>query len=115
MSGTYRTIGTEPVTTTSSAINLAIQPEVWMQDASCRETGGDEFFQDAKNYKDARKICFRCPVMEQCGEFAIRTHINEGMFGGMSPVERKAKRRKSNLSRKPRRQAYGPPSAVDHD
>ncbi len=47
-----------------------------MQDASCRETGGDEFFQDAKNYKDARKICFRCPVMEQCGEFAIRTHIN---------------------------------------
>ena len=115
MSGTYRTIGTEPVTTTSSAINLTIQPEPWMQEASCAETGGDEWFQDAKNYKDARAICYRCPVMEQCGEFAIRTHINEGMFGGMSPVERKAHRRKLNLSRKARRAAYGPPSAVSDE
>ena len=112
MTATYLTIAAVPRPDPTSAVNLTITPEPWMRDGSCLETGGDEWFQEGKGYQDARKICYRCPVMEQCGAYAIRERINEGMFGGMTPVERAAQRRKSNPSRKPRRENYGPASAV---
>lgn len=37
----------------------------------------------------ARALCALCPVARECVEWAIRTGSNDGIFGGLDPVERR--------------------------
>lgn len=74
----------------------------WRDDALCREEDPDLFFPigntgDAILQADqAKAVCRRCPVMETCGSWALRTGQDAGVWGGMSEDERRAiKRRKS--------------------
>lgn len=49
------------------------------------------FFTESKNaVARAKAICAQCPIANQCAEWAA-TNAEEGIFGGMTPSERKLK------------------------
>lgn len=37
----------------------------------------------------ARKACIRCPIQDACGTYAIIANERDGIWGGMSEIERK--------------------------
>jgi WhiB family redox-sensing transcriptional regulator len=55
-------------------------PEIWY--AEKQEIGNQ--------YRLAKKLCQECPVIRQCGEYALVAQEMEGCWGGMSPRERMA-------------------------
>ena len=52
---------------------------------------------------DAKAICATCPVAEQCLEYAIETHQSDGVWGGLTAVERhRLVRRRQKAARESR-------------
>lgn len=47
-----------------------------------------------KMYTLARILCKSCPIVTHCLEYALDTEQTEGMWGGLSPVERRRLLRK---------------------
>lgn len=41
------------------------------------------------DYSRARKVCKRCPVTSDCLEYALAEQITYGMWGGLSPRQRR--------------------------
>jgi WhiB family redox-sensing transcriptional regulator len=68
----------------------------------CREVGTEFFFPeegketDTSIYSFGKMICSGCEVREQCLEWAVR-HEGFGLWGGTTPRERQAIRRKRNI------------------
>jgi WhiB family redox-sensing transcriptional regulator len=72
-------------------------PGDWIYDAACQGKNGDLFFPErgfeAAAYVEAAKaICAGCDVRQPCLEYAVRTHTNVGVWGGLSAYERRNKR-----------------------
>lgn len=55
---------------------------------------------------EAKAVCQRCPVIEQCRQHALQVHEPYGIWGGLSAEERKdqlrAKRRAVSVPGSPR-------------
>lgn len=74
----------------------------WRSRAVCIGAPHDAFFPPdrkftSKTWQTARTYCDRCPVRAQCLAIALEVDVSEdrwGMFGGMTPSERRAHRRK---------------------
>jgi WhiB family transcriptional regulator, redox-sensing transcriptional regulator len=60
----------------------------WYDDAACQGLGFQEFF-DAEQLTAAREICSSCPVRAKCLQFAIDNGITAGIWGGLTPLERR--------------------------
>jgi len=62
----------------------------WEKQAACAVSDPELFFPNPSEPADeAKRICARCPVSEQCLEKALRTGDNEhGIRGGLSPRQR---------------------------
>lgn len=68
---------------------MSARPE-WMESASCRQTDAEVFYPEGgKSANPARAICARCDVRERCLEWAIDHHETDGVWGGMTPIERR--------------------------
>lgn len=66
----------------------------WMRRALCAEVGGDYWFPNKGDTTiEAKAICARCPVRQACAEFAISHRLDDGVWGGLSPIERARVRR----------------------
>lgn len=68
----------------------------WMSAGACRhpDIDPDTFFADGRGtdvhcYDEARRICNGCPVREECLSYAFRHSIVHGVWGGLSPRERR--------------------------
>lgn len=81
----------------------------------CQEVGICVFFptdEETDRYtpeeaSQARRICHKCHMISECLEFAMQENFEYGIYGGMTPAERRAlaryeKRRK--LGGQPRKQ-----------
>ncbi|MGP4052038.1 WhiB family transcriptional regulator [Streptomyces sp. 2A115] len=74
----------------------------WREMASCRDADPDLFFPIGNSNSgpsliqtyQAKAVCCRCPVMEQCLNWAIRADPVEGIWGGTTESERRAMRRR---------------------
>lgn len=82
------------ILTTTSPQNTNSQREPWQDRALCAEIGFEPFFPETgKQWREARTICARCTVAKQCLDYALRTEEGtfdrEGMFGGLTPDERR--------------------------
>lgn len=74
----------------------------WTDNAACRVPGTDPelFFPVSetgmahRQVTQAKAVCGRCPVAEQCLEWAVRTGEPEGIWGGTTPGERRRLRRR---------------------
>jgi len=69
----------------------------WFEQASCKGMDTDMFFADRgpntrQMIKNAKAVCKNCPVIQPCLNFAIETDSKHGIFGGLSPKERRSER-----------------------
>jgi WhiB family redox-sensing transcriptional regulator len=68
----------------------------WQEEAACRSEDPELFFPlgeegegNADQIARAKAVCFRCPVASSCLDWALRGRIPHGIFGGLTPSERK--------------------------
>ena len=70
----------------------------WQTNAACRGADANLFFapthQETKEERTAREaqaksVCARCPVREQCLSFALTTREPHGIWGGLNETERR--------------------------
>jgi WhiB family redox-sensing transcriptional regulator len=67
----------------------------WQQDAECVQHAEkvDFFPARGESVREAKAVCARCPVRDDCLEFALRLKVAHGVWGGMSERERRSLRR----------------------
>ena len=62
----------------------------WRSSAACIGMDSNIFFLDYRgNYRQARAICQACPVRTECLDSELAYAETWGMFGGLSPRERR--------------------------
>lgn len=67
----------------------------WRDKANCLDADPEAFFPIiGNNGVDAKKICARCEVTEECLDYAMRHRIDEGVWGGLSTIDREKMRRR---------------------
>lgn len=71
----------------------------WMPEANCRNMDTKLFFPKlGGNISEfARDVCMSCPVIEECAWYANETSADHGVFGGMTPNQRRLWRRKNKV------------------
>lgn len=82
-----------------SAIDLlhTADTQAWMRDSLCAQAGpgfADEFlFPEEGHYLPrAIAICRACPVRRECLQWAIDTNQKFGVWGGLTPNQRRKRR-----------------------
>jgi WhiB family transcriptional regulator, redox-sensing transcriptional regulator len=76
----------------------------WQDDAACARPGvsPDIFFPPSGPTHarlEAVEVCRGCDVREACLDYALANHIDDGIWGGMSPRDRRRVRRTRNRTR----------------
>lgn len=63
----------------------------WMQDAKCRGLNPALFFvpRGCNGYEEALAVCAECPVTTECLVHAKRTGERDGVWGGLTPRQRR--------------------------
>lgn len=61
----------------------------WWQRAACRTEAPELFFRK-ETEQEAKRICAACPVGLDCLAEALRTRQPHGVWGGLTPAERRA-------------------------
>jgi len=78
--------------------------EGWRENAECRTVDPDLFFPIGNTgpalgqIEDAKSVCRRCPVQEECLNWALDTGQSIGVWGGRSENERRSLRRRGRRS-----------------
>jgi WhiB family redox-sensing transcriptional regulator len=73
----------------------------WRHEAACREVDPELFFPIGNSgpallqIEEAKQVCRRCTVMEECLRWAIESGQDAGVWGGMSEDERRALKRRT--------------------
>ncbi|WP_228978448.1 WhiB family transcriptional regulator [Streptomyces sp. DH12] len=81
----------------------------WRHRAACRAEDPDLFFPIGTTglavlqVEEARSVCRRCPVMDRCGQWALATGQEHGVWGGLSEDERRALKRRAARRARPGR------------
>lgn len=73
-----------------------------LSEGLCTEVGVEIFYPEGPGeaesiYRMSRRICGNCPVKQACLEWAVR-HESHGMWGGTTPRERMAIRKKLGIT-----------------
>ena len=77
----------------------------WRHRAVCRDEDPELFFPIGNTgpallqIAEAKAVCHRCPVMEQCLTWALTTSETAGVWGGTSEDERRAMKRRASRDR----------------
>jgi WhiB family redox-sensing transcriptional regulator len=71
----------------------------WRQKAACLHADPDLFFPSSDSNAHAallraKAICRMCPVISRCLQWAVTNNETQGIWGGLTPQERKSVRRK---------------------
>lgn len=62
----------------------------WMQEAVCAAGDPDLWFPSQGQTPDAAvELCSRCPVAGRCLEYAQGEGIDYGIYGGLTPAQRR--------------------------
>ena len=78
----------------------------WRDDAACRTVDPELFFPVGNTgpaldqIERAKAVCGRCPVTEQCLQYALETNQDSGVLGGLSEDERRALKRRAARARR---------------
>lgn len=77
----------------------------WRHRALCRDEDPELFFPVGNSgpallqIAEAKTVCERCPVREQCLEFALASGQDAGVWGGLSEDERRSLKRRRARAR----------------
>lgn len=76
-----------------TAQGFLVTQQAWMRDAPCRGATAAFFAERgpaaARLVKQAKKVCAGCPVSDQCLEYALENREPCGVWGGLTPVQRR--------------------------
>ena len=62
----------------------------WQDQAACRGTGTERFFPtEGSSLLQARRVCSRCPVADECLEYALAHPSLKGIWAGTSERRRR--------------------------
>lgn len=81
--------------------------EDWRSQSACLTADPELFFPlssvgpSLEQLSEAKMICGKCPVREECLEFALSTHQVHGVWGGTSEDERRKLVTAHSRGRKP--------------
>lgn len=67
----------------------------WFDDGTIWEAFGDT----SEHYTEAKRVCDLCPVREECLDYALDQKERYGMWGGLTPIERRRIERKERRQR----------------
>lgn len=68
-----------------------VMDQEWQDQAACRQTPVETFFPPAEQEAtDAKSVCLGCSVRAECLEFAIQAGERFGIWGGLTPQERRS-------------------------
>lgn len=82
------------------ATRPAASPADWMRDGLCAQTDPALFFPEGRagaitsQTKQAKSICNRCPVKDECRQWALETGEQNGVWGGVSEAELRSQARR---------------------
>jgi len=87
----------EGVTDASDGQRRPVRDQEWETRAACRGQPSEVFFgSDNETREDrsrrealARRLCRNCPVLRPCQSYAVAAQEPYGIWGGMTPVERR--------------------------
>lgn len=78
--------------------------EMWRNEANCKGVDLSVFFVEnedgtisRKNINNAKKICEKCKVEKECLMYAISEDITFGIWGGLTPRDRKSMKKNLNI------------------
>ena len=77
----------------------------WRHRALCRDEDPELFFPIGTTghalvqMEQAKAVCRRCPVVESCLDWALRSGQDSGVWGGLSEDERRALKRRQARTR----------------
>lgn len=88
-------------------MNRGYEGADWRHRAACRDVDPELFFpvgsttqSDQLQIADAKDVCKRCDVADQCLDWALESGQDHGVWGGLSEDERRAlKRRMARAAR----------------
>jgi WhiB family redox-sensing transcriptional regulator len=67
----------------------------WREKANCLDADPKIFFPIAGgNGLDAKKVCARCTVIDECLQYSLQHQVEDGVWGGVSAVERERMRKR---------------------
>ena len=78
----------------------------WRHRATCRDEDPELFFPIGNTgpallqIEDAKAVCRRCDVVDQCLQWALESGQDAGVWGGMSEDERRALKRRAARARR---------------
>lgn len=73
---------------------LVVTESGWMDDAACRGEPPDDWFPEGSEWERraptqrAKAVCARCPVAQDCLDYAMANHL-VGIWGGRDDKERR--------------------------
>lgn len=71
----------------------------WRDDGICNTIDPEIWFPDkGGSTREAKKVCARCPVTEQCLEYALERDERFGIWGGKSERDRRKIKRQRKFS-----------------
>lgn len=79
--------------------------DAWRVNALCQDEDPDLFFPIGNTAstlyqtEEAKAVCRRCPVIENCLQWALETGQDAGVWGGTSEDERRAMTRRAARNR----------------
>ncbi|MGH8904407.1 MAG: WhiB family transcriptional regulator [Egibacteraceae bacterium] len=79
----------------------------WRTKAACLDEDPELFFPVGvtgpalDQIEQAKAVCQRCPVVDDCLEWALETNQQDGIWGGLSEDQRRTLRRRRGRCRKP--------------
>lgn len=68
----------------------AMYDENWTARAACAEQQPDELFVQGAAQREARALCYACPVRRDCLADALENRVRYGVWGGMTERDRRA-------------------------
>lgn len=103
-----------PVDPVAEILRFIFQDETWMARAACRKLDipVEErlkmfFVHRGQSQKPAKAVCAKCPVRQQCTEYAQRSFTEWGIWGGKI-------RHRGQAPKRRRRKKLLPPDQLGH-
>lgn len=90
----------------------------WQNRAACRTEDPELFFPigttgpSLLQIEDAKAVCRRCDVVDQCLQWALDTDQDAGVWGNASEAERRAMKRRKSRERQRASAGSADPSAT---
>lgn len=86
---------TAPAATRLGTKSASPTAKTWRDFAACRNEDPELFFPIGSSpaahaqAEQAKRVCWRCPAMELCGQWALQTRQDVGVWGGMAEWDRR--------------------------